>query len=173
MPRPTEDVAQVYSFRGPRLTLGPAEVSGSCLFPFMSQINAQTYTGPGSGLLPLRSQIHAWPCRDLWFLSPPSEVPDLHPDWQRSWLRPSSWEVLDSRPDPQGSWLRSTPLKVPDSHLDPQWSLALAHLFSSCSFVPVPVEIAVSGLLWLSPGLQKSDVLLLKLLLVVWEQQYL
>ena len=114
----------------------------------MFQTSSQTHGGPGSGLLLLRSQTHAWSSRDLWFLPTPSEVPDSCPDWQRSWLRPSSWEVLDSRPDPQGSWLRSTPLKVPDSCLDPQWSLALAHSLSGYSPVPVPVEFAVSCLLW-------------------------
>ena len=51
MPRPTEDLPQAYSFRDPRLMVGPTEFSGSCLFPLTSQTNAQTHRGPGSGLL--------------------------------------------------------------------------------------------------------------------------
>ena len=109
---------------------------------------AQTQSGRCSSLLPLRSQTHVWSCRDIWFLPTPSAVPDSCLDPQESWLRPSSSEVIDSCPDPQGSWLRSTPLKVPDSCPDPQQSLALAHSLSGYSPVPVPVEFAVSGLLW-------------------------
>ena len=66
---------QAYSLRGPRLLLRPAKILGFCLFPLMSQTNVRTQRGPGSGLLPLRSQTYAWACQDLWFLPIPSEVP--------------------------------------------------------------------------------------------------
>ena len=59
VPRTTEDLAQAYSLRGPRLKLRPAKVSSSCLFPLMSQTNVWTHRGPEPGLLPLRSQTHA------------------------------------------------------------------------------------------------------------------
>ena len=55
-------------------------------------------------------------------LVPQSSQAWVHPDPQKTWLRPTPSEVLDSCPDPQGSWLSSIPLKVPDSHLNPQWS---------------------------------------------------
>ena len=60
VPRPAEDLAHAYSLRSFRITIRPAEVSGSCLFPLTSQTNAQTHRGPGSGLLALMSQTHAW-----------------------------------------------------------------------------------------------------------------
>ena len=124
----------------------------------------QNRRGPGSGLLPQMSQTHAQTLRGSRFLPIPFDVPDQCPDpqrslvpayslegpnscpdRQRSWLSHSSWEVLDPCQDPQGSCLRSTPLKVPDSCLDPWWSLALAHLLSHYSPVPVLVETAASG----------------------------
>ena len=112
-PRPTEDLAQVYSQR--------------------FQTHAQTHRGPGSSLFLLRSQTHAWPCRDLWFPPTPSELPVSLPDPQGTWLSPSSSEVLGSCPDPQGFWIRSTLLKVPDSCLDPQQFLALCLFPCTCS----------------------------------------
>ena len=85
-PRCAGDLAQAYSLRGSRFTLGTAEISHSYLLPLLSQTNAQIHRGPVSDLLPLRSQTHTWTCRDLW-------------------LKPSSLEVLDSCPDPQEFWL--------------------------------------------------------------------
>ena len=79
---------------------GSAEVSGSCLFPLTLQTNAQANKGPGTVLLPVRTQTQTWTHKDLWFLPTPSEVGYSSPDLQVSWLRPSSLEVLEKHPDP-------------------------------------------------------------------------
>ena len=59
VPRPAEDLPQAYSLRGPRLMPRPIEVSDSCLLPWRSHTHTWTHKGPGSDLLPQKSQTHA------------------------------------------------------------------------------------------------------------------
>lgn len=56
-PKPAEELAQAYSFNGPRLMLGLIEVSSFCLFALMSQNNAWNHRSLGPVIFPLSFRL--------------------------------------------------------------------------------------------------------------------
>ena len=103
--------------------VGPVKDSGSGLLSQSSQaLRHADLERTWLRLIPSEVQTHARTHRGFWFLTILFDIPDLHLDPQRSWLRP-------------------TPSEDPDSRLDPQRSLVPAYSLGDPRFKPRPTGV--------------------------------